>query len=287
MQLKTLAQQCGPMMLPASGVSVPEWMMGAFRRRCISFANGLSDTDTRVFWLQTAGLTIDLRLPLEYAQAEDRQQAALADHEGWYAHSVWDDTQLSWSAGASSLAENRWPEAAELRRIGNCMMEFAPSGAYVEDWRLQNSLPGLLVGLELISEEDLDSGDVRPAKGAVIVAGDYLGYVYQAPGSAASDFITDIALAAPQNTDGEYVIRHSRHIDRVGQVLDILGGFESAGQPGTICQITESGRVRRTYRIDTLINDFAFLVDTPLGDSAQRWFERYQSTLGRYLRRVF
>ena len=50
------------------------------------------------------------------------------------------------------------------------MMEFAPSGAYVEDWRLLNSVPGLFVGLELIGEEDLTTGARRELQGALILA---------------------------------------------------------------------------------------------------------------------
>ncbi|MGB1092500.1 MAG: hypothetical protein ACPGYX_10270, partial [Oceanobacter sp.] len=90
---------------------LPDWLMGAFRRRTISFADGTSDTDTRVFWLQSRGLTIDLRLPLlEHQQAipvpnldQPQTLSATADLEAWYAHSVWRQEQgkqlLSWQDG--------------------------------------------------------------------------------------------------------------------------------------------------------------------------------------------
>ncbi len=37
-------------------------MLGCFRRRCISFANGESDEQTIVYWFQSRNFTIDLRL---------------------------------------------------------------------------------------------------------------------------------------------------------------------------------------------------------------------------------
>lgn len=72
---------------------VPDWMLGCFRRRCISFANGESDSDTIVYWLQSRNFTIDLRLPraadqvspapLEDYPAEDLM--ILASYEaGWH-----------------------------------------------------------------------------------------------------------------------------------------------------------------------------------------------------------
>lgn len=122
--------------LSTASYSVPEWVLGAFSRRSISFADGLTDTDTRVFWLQSRGLTIDLRLPLPRDQPvlTDHSDAicAMSDLEGWYAHTCWENNLLSWCNGASYQLHNRWPEPAQLRRVGNCMVEFAPSGAYVE-----------------------------------------------------------------------------------------------------------------------------------------------------------
>jgi hypothetical protein len=41
---------------------VPDWMLGHFRRRAISFADGRSDERTQVHWLQSRSFTIDLRL---------------------------------------------------------------------------------------------------------------------------------------------------------------------------------------------------------------------------------
>ncbi|KZY98618.1 hypothetical protein A3746_06420 [Oleibacter sp. HI0075] len=235
-----------------------------------------------MFWLQSGALTIDLRLPLEYEQQAEPENKA--DYEGWYAHSVWQHNLLDWQGGVSSLSENRWPEPAELRRVGNCMMEFAPSGAYVEDWRLLNSVPGLFVGLELIGEEDLTTGARRELQGALILAGDYMGAVLN---RSAEEFITDIG----ELEGDEFVVRHSRDIHRTGKLMfsalfeaDDGEFFYDTSQPEQIRLV--AGQKSWSFRIDTLVGDFHFAPGTSQSESAERWFKQFQSTLGRYLRRV-
>ena len=166
--------------------SVPAWMLGLFRRHCISFADGSSDTDTQVFWLQSRNFSIDLRLPVTAQLITDarpwqeysaEELTVLANHEGWVAESIWDGLRLSWHEPTSLQLHNRWPEPALLQRIGNCMMEFADSNAYVEDWRLQPSAPGPLIGLRLQEERALDTGALRRRGGGLIICGEHAGMV--------------------------------------------------------------------------------------------------------------
>jgi len=85
---------------------------------------------------------------------------------------------LSWQeAQACFQLHNRWVEPAILKRVGNCMMEFYPSDAYIEDWHLQPVDSAALIGLRLIEERDLASGKVRHKGGGLIVGGDYAGLV--------------------------------------------------------------------------------------------------------------
>jgi len=276
MNLLTLASQLAPL-VPDN--PVPEWMVGLFRRRCISFASGLSDSDTRVFWMQSFGLTIDFRLPLEYEPA-----ASDISEEAWYAHSVWDGNHLSWHGGISNLNENRWPEPAELRRIGNCMMEFAPSGIYVEDWRLQNMRPGPLIALEVLYERDLTTGQKRAAEGALILAGDYLGAVFRSPRS----FEACIAGREQPGTEStEFVVQHSLQSRRCGLPFKEADGFSLTDKPGEVAQRIDidDGPVERLYRVDTALESFDFSQSTQATPDAETWYEQHQSTLGRYLRR--
>lgn len=109
----------------------------------------------------------------DHTQQELQQ---LADYEAFCATTDWNGEMLSWrDADASLQIHNRWTEPATLKRVGNCMIEFCPSDAYIEDWRLQPSNSGALIGLRLIGERDLTSGVVRHKSGGLIVCGDYAG----------------------------------------------------------------------------------------------------------------
>ena len=289
---------------------VPDWMLGHFRRRTISFADGRSDERTQVHWLQSRTFTIDLRLPdapalpvrawQDYGAAELHQ---LANHEGWVADSVWENGYLSWHGGVSLQLHNRWPEPAQLQRIGNCMIEFGTSGAYVEDWRLQAS-SGPLIGLRLLEECDAESGEVLQRGGGLILCGDRLGWVQgravepsesslqlrervelaREDGQALAalfDFETSLAYA---DQLGRYQVALSTSLARVGQSVS-LEGFELPGA-GRICQQLQrpDGRaVVRTFIIDTLEPDWRADLATPCTDEAQRWFVAEGETLSRYL----
>lgn len=304
-----LSELSGLSAVPA-GAPAPEWMRGCFRRRSISFANGQTDTDTRVFWLQSRRLTIDLRLPTPAQQQADAgNPESLADYEGWYADAIWDGKQLSWDGGASYQLHNRWPEPAILQRTGNCMMEFAPSGIYVEDWRLQSDQPGPLIGLELVSEKDLHSGRQYQRRGALIIAGRYAGLVLDRPQPVSNSSLPlkhqllDSAVNADQRTnllafetsvaegslsDG-FRVSHSLHASRLQQPLLSLEGFAAAPRRGYLLQHTGSDGqpVERLYRIDCYETEFPFSAATPSAIDSLEWFAREAPTLTRYTRMLY
>lgn len=160
---------------------VPAWTRGCYIRRCITYANGVDDTQTLVVWVQSHGMTGDLRIPAhrpwlapgtDLAALDRDTLARLASVEGGVAPTLWDGTMMSWGDWIAYQPYDKWPEPAELRRVGNSMLEFAPSGIYVEDWRLQPSAPGVIAGLQLVSET-LSSGETRARQGGLVVAGDH------------------------------------------------------------------------------------------------------------------
>lgn len=293
--------------------SVPEWMLGCFKRNRITFANGLTDQQTHVFWLQGRNQTIDLRLPIEQAQVRSplmqcspEQLETLANYEGWYAQSTWHNDKLSWSGGTSLQLHNRWPEPALLQRIGNCMMEFAPSGAYVEDWRLQSSQPGALISLRLLEERDLHSGELRHQDGALIITGDWAGLVLgrKAPLPAgsqhdqlrdrirqanyASDLISQAfnfeTSVAQGSLEQGYTTTFSTCHARIGSELCTLEGFTLDSELGLLIQDTHAHNtpIRRRFLIDTLEPDYAFCASSHSTPEAEHWFNAEASTLARY-----
>lgn len=292
--------------------SVPEWMLGCFRRRSISFANGETDRSTIVYWFQSRTFTIDLRLPLldeqapaiDLAHCSQEQLKVLANYEGWVADSHWDGALMSWQNETSLQVHNRWPEPAELRRIGNCMIEFAPSGAYVEDWRSQLNETGPLIGLRLIEESSPVTGQRLHRGGGLIVCGNHAalvlgrsealepdtGVLPELVADAETDsvrlqqlfnFETSVAQGA---IDTGYTVVHSTCPERVGQALLNLDGFEWLAENQRLRQIvTINGHLReRLFEVDCIEHTVNFSSITDTSAEVKAWFEKESGTLTRY-----
>jgi hypothetical protein len=280
--------------VPRGGV--PDWALGCFRRRSITYFTGATDTSTCVYWLQTRGLTADLRLPAGPPDAR-----SLAAVEGGLASARWDGDRMVWSDWTSFQLHDRWPEPGILRRVGDCLIEHAPSGAYVEDWRVQPSPPGPLLGLRLIEERDADRGEVLHRGGGLVVCGRHAALVRGRPhplppGCALADIVgagvQDRALAraalaceasygtrAPDA--GDFVVKASTDPEREGSALLALDGFTLDAVSGRVVQrAREDGRaLERLFMLETAEFGFGFPIDTPATAEARGWLERESSTL--------
>jgi hypothetical protein len=162
-------------------LAVPEWTLGCFHRRSITFATGQEDTSTRVIWLQSHGMTADIRIPAtrpdlagktSLSDCTPEELTGLAAGDGFIARTSWIDGEMHWDAFAGFQPYNKWPEPGRLERVGPCLIEWPPSLVYVEDWRLQPGSDGLSVGLRLLSETGSD-GIERPRQGGLVIAGDH------------------------------------------------------------------------------------------------------------------
>lgn len=296
-------------------VSVPDWMLGCFKRRSISFANGQTDIDTHVFWLQSRNITIDLRLPIAIDQVKAKPLSfcsaeelhALANYEGWYAETTWQDELLSWSGGTALQTNNRWPEPAILFRTGDCMMEFSPNNTYVEDWRIKSRTAGPLVGLRLIDETNITQGKVTHRDGALIINNDWAGLVLgrEAPLAMpthktklrefvdqhhadknlieqAFNFETSVAVGGVETG---FTVAYSTQPERNTQPLLDLNGFDFDKENNQIYHHFEQNGEKfvRRFTIDTIEADVAFSAITEFAPEAEQWFNDEIETLGRYL----
>ncbi|MEQ1598391.1 MAG: hypothetical protein ABL880_03390 [Methylotenera sp.] len=303
--------------------SVPDWLLGCFRRHSITFGNGLADTKMQVYWLQSRNFTIDIRLPIDADLVAAKQLASytrqeleqLANYEGFSANTNWDGEMLSWQAADASLQiHNRWTEPALLKRVGNCMVEFCPSNAYIEDWRLQPSKPGPLIGLRLIEELELDSGLVRHKGGGLIVCGDYAGLTLGRAQTVVKSFADVTLNAMVEQADKNMAIMsqlfnfetsvakgslktgfsifQSTQPSRVTSDLFPLDGFEQPSKYQDIDlgvvevirqKLTIDGKAcERLFLIDTLESDIVYSQTTSMSAETEAWFERESSTLTRY-----
>jgi hypothetical protein len=281
---------------PARGDAdgVPPWTLGCFRRRAITFSTGETDTETLVLWLQTRGLTADLRLP---PRALDPRGDA-AGIEGGLARTRWDGRAMHWSEWTSFQTHDRWPEPGVLFRVGDCLIERAPSGAYVEDWRLQPSEDGPLVGLRLIEEREVPGGAVRHRGGGLVVCGRHAALVLGRPAplpvaGTVADLVAAhgrdpalmralFAFEASYGTGaaGAFTVAASTNPLREGGTLFDLDGFSYEQDLVVHRTRAEDGTpVDRRFTVDTLEADVAFPLDTEATSEARQWLAREGPTL--------
>jgi hypothetical protein len=302
---------------------VPDWLLGCFRRYSISFANGTTDLKTQVFWLQSRNFTIDIRMPIDSEQVNarpidaytDEELKQLANYEGFSATTDWDGKMLSWrDADAALQIHNRWTEPAILNRVGNCMVEFCPSDAYVEDWRAQPTSVGPLFGLRLIEEREIATGAIRHKGGGLIVCGDYAGLVLgraeevikpskqttlnNLVAEASGDinrlralFNFEASVAKGSLEEG-FKINISTQASRLGQTIFELDGFEvpckyqhaTHGEIEILRQklIINGQACERLFTIDTIEAQVHFSQSTSVTEQTAAWFARESATLTRY-----
>lgn len=136
--------------------TVPDKMLGCWKRRYIQFKEGEQDRSTTVIWLQTLSEMVDIRIPervLDFSQATSLQDYSfeqlleLAEQDCSTAITTLDELTkpyptASWDSDEGDAfiqAVVIYPEDGWFDWLmeGQCMMEWAPSGAYEEDWRLQ------------------------------------------------------------------------------------------------------------------------------------------------------
>lgn len=288
--------------------AVPPWSLGCFERRSIVFHTGQSDETTRVIWLQSHGLTADFRLapdlpllrsPADLTQCSAAELRTLLEAEAGVARTHWDGAQMSWHDWTSFQVHDKWPEPGILRRVGSSLVEFAPSGAYVEDWRLQSLCRGPLIALRLLEERELRDGALRHRGGALIVAGQCAAWIRGRPKPLGGiRRISDLLRQAPSRElldrvfsfvgsfgissapGSEYVCTVSTSSWTIGEPLLSLDGFErDTSDPSRLVQNTPE--VVRLFEVETIQFDPPTCIETAASDAAREWLVDEAGTLLR------
>lgn len=290
-----------------TALCVPDWALGTVVRRSITFASGVEDSETHVVWVQAHGMTGDIRIhPARPRIKADTQLldldrltlSRLASVEGGVATTSWDEPVMSWSDWIGFQPYDKYPEPGLMRRTGDCMIEFAPSGIYVEDWRFQPSAPGLLAGLRLVAEI-CDDGREEARSGGLVIAGDHaiqsIARRSELPrGTRAQDFVEgsanpaaalervfDCAVDFLVRQDGAFRIALSTDARREGMVLSLTDGFTETAQPGVLRQTVAGipGVSARLWRVDSLEAGRVFVQCTSAPDERFAWLAAEADTL--------
>lgn len=270
----------------------PPRLLGAFRRKSITFCTGVTDERTLVYWFQSRSFTIDLRLP-------DGADTPIADRQGWIGDTLWDEggRQMSWRVSRSYQPGNQWPEPAEFRFIGNSVLEFAPSGAYVEDWR-QQSTSGPLLGLRLFDMLDETTGQTLAMDGGLIVAGEHVAFarsrhpavdarIRGATGLAealAGGIVTEPEAESYEVSVAPHgeTVAHTTQSGRIGAPI-VPGRF--AIEPGgavSLRQTLDGIPCRLRFAVDLCRRAVTFDRQTPATPAARDWMVLEQAHLVRH-----
>ncbi len=291
---------------------MPPWSWGCWRRRSVSFAGGQEDRAARVVRLQGQGFTGELRIPSWRPDVSGREgfEACTVEElldlsavDGGVADAAFSDGRMSWDNPSTFQPYARWPEPGELRRVGAALIGFAPSGAHMEDWRLEPGSGGLHVALRLMFETGLD-GLTRPRDGGLIICGEHCLFSLdrrrplpsEAPvqqqmrqagdpyAFAEMAFDGETAYARRQ-ADGTYRTELSTNPFHEGHIVPVTDDFVQTSISEVLRQVIGEGaeRIVRQWRIDTLIADEAVVTATETDKAGAAWLKREGKTLLRGL----
>lgn len=250
--------------------TIPEQLIGVWRRERITFADGLVDDTTRVLWLQTASGVADLRIPAErskiwapsLAACSERDLLLLAEQDCFAAKTLFDPSAYPYQTAL-------WPPALDFLRFqpsitfpedgwlewyddGATMIERAPSGAYVEVWKLCE-VPDLAAHL---TRRDNDCVE------AIYLVGNHVAYLRGVRHAPTTGTLIDLASGdierlralldcefsyGVQESGGSWRIELSTLPWREGEILDVGWIRDLSGAASTV-----RDPAGRAWALDTL-----------------------------------
>jgi len=273
---------------------IPGFLYGAFRRKSISFYNGLTDENTIVYWFQSRSFTIDLRL-------KSQTGTAVQERQGWIGNTLWDSASqlLSWEVKDYANYQNhvQWLEPARLHAVGNCILEFSPSNVYVEDWR-QQVQHGLFLGLRLQSALDLQSGQHLEMDGGLIICDDHMAYALtRLPEVQSAVAQMDLKAVDPSmfalvesfevsiGADGQSKT-YSTRSSETNKTFN-LENFEVLNESSLVQHVILDGRdIDLIFELDMYQPDYQFQYATPTTTQAESWLKSEQDHLMQHAERV-
>ncbi|USA47942.1 hypothetical protein NDN11_07460 [Acinetobacter sp. C26M] len=283
MNLINLLAQLEPTVID-DHLPLPRYLLRCFRRKSISFFNGMTDEKTIVYWFQSKSFSIDLRLV-------DANQTTVHERQGWIGDTLWDSERelLSWQVHQNYQNHIQWPEPAKLYPIGNSILEFSPSHAYVEDWR-QQAQQGLLLGLRLFQMRHVATQQMIPMDGGLIMSDQHIAYV-QSRHPQLQHLLKNDPIDHPENdlkAIENYEVSVALNGSSIGfstitsrlQQSISLDDFEIE-DVNTLTQLKQiEGELYQLYfHVDMYQPDFVFNTTTATTTDTQHWLDAEQKHL--------
>lgn len=286
MHLYELCKQLEPTSMDVG--QLPDFILGCFRRKSITFCNGLTDEKTIVYWFQSLSFTIDLRL----SEASD---TPVSQRQGWIADTIWDKENqlLSWQPLSGYQVHTQWPEPARLYVMGNSILEFSPNHSYVEDWRQQSAM-GRYLGLKLLYAQHIASGNNVELTGGIIVCGENIAYVQsrlphvqqqlenylvqnhldtitQMTELQTLQISTEIEAYETSVSLGKDIIDYTTQNEKQGTAVD-LAGFELIDNTIVQYKTIQGECYRLYYSLDVWQPNHLFSYQSAIHPDTQDWF---------------
>lgn len=156
-------------------------LVGLWRRLSIVDADGEMDSETEVYWLQSHGLYIDLRLPperpdftgvcdIEHMRAE--QIDWMARVQGFAGRLSLEGDIASWQRDLDIQPPSAVADVGRLERRGNAMTEYGVLADYTEEWERTPLEDERILALKLLREEN-DDGVMPRRPGFLVCVGNH------------------------------------------------------------------------------------------------------------------
>jgi hypothetical protein len=239
--------------------TVPEVLYGCWRRAWIEFSDGTRDDTTTVVWLQTESSMVDVRIAADRPDLADRgglqdcttnELRALAANDASSGFTRCEPISIgvdgtrtataSWHTrghGVNYQPVSAFPEPGLMswNDDGTVMIERAPSGAYVEEWRLVDGSrdPLAVTTIDTVDTVDTVGTVYRAGDTAVLVRDRAIAIPRQARllellDEYAADrpmveALLDCEFSVAERTGDDWIITTSTLPWREGKVLDVGG----------------------------------------------------------------
>ncbi len=169
---------------------VPDAYLGVWRRRLLTTTAGLRDETSEVYWLQTANLHADVRIPhppttppaASLATCTLAQQQALCEQAGFAGLTEVQDDVCQWHRLIDYQPPGGPPDIGCMKFEGaDRLIEDGLDGSYHEIWQRVPESQGTNWGLWL------RSADEPERQACLLVAGDYFMFVADRPTALNAD----------------------------------------------------------------------------------------------------